>query len=66
MSRKHYVAAAKVINHAVSLAVLNEDSRSLELLAEVAEGLADTFADDNPRFDRARFYDAALGQNVRP
>ena len=53
MSRKHFVAAAKVI-----AAIENLEKRK-----EMAEFQARLFAADNPRFDYMRFY-AACGINL--
>lgn len=49
MTRRHYVDVAKVIADEV------ESSREAAA-ANIARGLADVFAADNPRFDRQRFY----------
>lgn len=55
MSRKHYVAIAAMIRRRVDAdATVGGHS----ITREIAEGLADVFADDNPRFDRARFLTA--------
>lgn len=58
MSRKDYVAIAAVIRLYVGLA----DANTLDALRGVARGMADIFANDNPRFNRDRFY-AACGMD---
>lgn len=50
MSRKHYTAAAQVIR----------ETAPLSHRERIAEGFAEMFAADNPRFERERFY-AACG-----
>jgi len=57
-SRKDYVAVSGVV--ADRLASFGGDSSLSEWLAVagVAAGLADMFAADNPRFDRAKFLEA--------
>ena len=49
MTRKDYIAIAKVLNHYYRYS-------SIDLVAVgIAMGLADVFAADNPRFDADRF-----------
>ncbi len=66
MSRKDYIATARVIAdevEATNPAV--EPTRALSI-ERIARHLADTFAADNSRFDRQRFYFAcALDDNGR-
>jgi len=56
MSRKDYVAVAEVIRSAKKECVYGPLRPNFEDL--VIKGLADVFADDNPRFDYARFAEA--------
>lgn len=53
MTRKDYQLIAKVFNDFSKVIDLNET-----VGAEIALCLADDFANDNPRFDRARFLEA--------
>ena len=56
MTRKDYVLIADTLSNLMKdFNNCGDDSVSLSL---VAEELADTLANDNPRFDRARFLDA--------
>ena len=58
MTRKHYVMVANSIRSDVD----NTNSMDgLSAIQNVAYGLATAFAMDNPRFDRERFLNAALG-----
>lgn len=50
MNRKHFEAIAAAIN-----ATGDANRGNAGLLLEVAQRLADVFAQENPRFDRARF-----------
>lgn len=54
MTRKDYVAMAKV---------LSESPAPTGIIEDIAKGVADVFAADNPAFDRDRFYAAC---NVDP
>ena len=65
MSRKDYVAVAKVIRSAKKECVYGTQTEppveyyDMTLFEDlVIKGLADVFADDNPRFDYARFAEA--------
>ena len=65
MSRKDYVAVAKVIRSAkkecIDNTVANVGFNGADVHHfedSVIKGLADVFADDNPRFDYARFAEA--------
>lgn len=64
MSKKHYVAIAKIIKSQIKLADFNgetEDSPAIRLTAiNIARDFADFASLDNPEFDRARFL-AACG-----
>lgn len=58
MSKKHYVAVAQIL----SATPITDDAHASAIVKdrdEIARRLADVFADDNPRFDRARFLVAA-------
>lgn len=61
MTRKTYVATAAVVRRELDglagMATVPATLCRLTLLG-TAEGLADMFAADNPRFDRDRFLDA--------
>lgn len=50
MTRKDYVMTAEILNAAIPY---NED-----LVLKIADEFADYFKQDNPRFDRRRFFDA--------
>jgi len=67
MSRKHYIAVAKLIADEIeSASPLFEQSR-ITTCSTIARGLADLFATENSNFDRQRFYFAcALDENGRP
>ncbi len=52
MTRGDYVMVARVIVDEV------ERAEDLDVIGRIAGGLADVFAADNPRFDRARFLTA--------
>jgi hypothetical protein len=54
MTRRDYIRAAGILREARAM---HPDSAAA--IGTVTAGLAAMFADDNPRFDRARFYDAA-------
>lgn len=58
-SQKDYIAVA---------AVLRAQDRRLGgwdgTVADIAQGLADVFATDNPRFDREKFLQASCGVNA--
>ena len=67
MSRKDYVAVAKVIRSAKKECIYGPkyvteppvEYYDMTLFEDlVIKGLADVFADDNPRFDYARFAEA--------
>jgi hypothetical protein len=59
MSRKDYVAVAEVLNTQAVKAVEGHEVTAFFAVADIANGLADLFAADNPRFDRDRFLTAA-------
>lgn len=61
MSRKDYEAIAAAIRAQADL--YDAETEPLELFAVEATAcrIADTLAEDNPRFDRDRFLDAAIG-----
>ncbi len=54
MSKKHYIEIAQAIK-ASEVPATAETRKSI---AELAKRLANVFAADNPRFDRARFIKA--------
>ena len=53
MTRKDYVAIAKVISHTPSYIVADDEMR-----AAIAHGLADYMEQDNPNFNRGKFIEA--------
>ena len=53
MTRKHYVAIAEILRARKGIWSTAELARK-----DIAERIADTMANDNPRFDRARFLKA--------
>lgn len=63
LSKKHYVAIARTFSGTVEAYGLIPAGEGGDPASEVAyalaSGLADVFAADNPRFDRARFLKAA-------
>jgi DNA-directed RNA polymerase alpha subunit len=56
MTRKDYVSTAEILN---SIA----DDVDFLTLANVAEKFAEMFANDNERFDHAKFIDAVMKGN---
>jgi hypothetical protein len=66
MSKKHFIAIAATIRSQIDseshLIAGPRKTVRLETIAESANRLADVFANENPRFDRARFL-AACGIN---
>jgi len=48
MTKKHFEAAARIVR-------ARKADRGAVPARELAEGFADLFSADNPRFDRARF-----------
>lgn len=52
MTKKHYIAIAAELQAALSLAEGKEARKSVE---RIAEGLANIFANDNPRFEKRKF-----------
>lgn len=61
MSTKDYVAVAAVLADLKGFAAPNHSNPSYDSLTlyRVTQRMADLFADDNPRFNRERFYAAA-------
>jgi hypothetical protein len=53
-SRKHYAAVASII--AGDLAITYHAPLAHRAVADLARSLADVYAQENPRFDRDRFY----------
>lgn len=61
MSRKNYVATAKIFAAAMNRNSLSGTSAEANARAEIRElcgDIASMFAADNPNFDRTRFLDA--------
>ena len=61
MTRKDYVLIAKAIAKAYTISDNHVDA--VDTIAFVTECIADALADDNPRFDRARFIKATLADD---
>lgn len=61
MTRKHYISIASALR-----ALLRSDTSAAERLGieRTVAVIADNLAQDNPRFDRAKFFAAALGDSV--
>lgn len=60
MSKKDYVAIAALLrDHAET--IMDPTQAPDIALRDLVDGVADLFAADNPRFDRERFLNAALG-----
>lgn len=56
MTRKDYVAVAKIFN---SYVIAGQDNILVSsLVKSIAEDFADLFANDNPNFDETRFENA--------
>jgi hypothetical protein len=62
MTRKDYEAIAERI---AQNAEKYQYDRGADIVAEIAEDLAEIFADENPRFDRDRFIDACGVYSLR-
>lgn len=65
MSKRHFEAIARIIRTQVEAIEQSGDPKSSQYsrtvasgIEFVARGLADAFASENPRFDRARFLQA--------
>jgi hypothetical protein len=62
MTRKHYIEAAKVIAEQIEFTRQFNNGKieqhRIAATVQIANGLADMFKRDNPRFDRERFLDA--------
>jgi len=57
MTRKHYVAVAKVLD--TEMVRVWGNVEAVKAVESIAESLADMFKADNLRFDRPTFYNAA-------
>lgn len=53
MSKKHFIAIAKILNMVGSSTGYDRSTATA-----IAHSLADVFQEENPRFDRSRFLDA--------
>lgn len=60
MSRKHYQSFAAMFAGEMALAKHSGDKNRIIQVENIIRSAADIFAQDNPNFDRARFY-AACG-----
>jgi hypothetical protein len=56
MTRKDYEAIASVVSYVGDM--YQSQQNEYEAILTLAEGLADTLARDNARFDRSRFLEA--------
>lgn len=56
MTRKHFEAIAKVL--AAEYAITNDNPAARFSVNVIMYSLADVFFQENPRFDRQRFYNA--------
>jgi hypothetical protein len=56
MTRKDYIETANILNSVA-------DEIDFITLANVAERFAEMFANDNPRFDHAKFIDAVMKES---
>lgn len=69
MTRKDYVKTAEILRYANEISRRNWKENSPELFARlentmvIAEQLADYFAQDNPRFDENKFFEAIWKEN---
>lgn len=59
MTRKDYIKVADMLAGEFALARHDNTVGAVAALRNVTFGIADIFAQDNPRFDRQRFYTAA-------
>ena len=60
MTKKHYIATAKVFERASHLEEF-EDPAGFDMFCKLMYGIADVFQKDNPRFDAQRFFTACTG-----
>lgn len=63
MSRKDYEAFAALVKLHLTLACIERKAAAYEVVEEMASGMATLFAQDNARFDRAKFL-TACGMEV--
>ena len=59
MSRKDYIRLAAALRTSLHVPTVDDYSIQFRVVREVARALADTLAQDNPRFNRSRFLEAA-------
>lgn len=55
MSKRHFEAVARVLRDALEHEQFADSRAGARVAESIARELADVFADENPRFDRARF-----------
>jgi hypothetical protein len=60
MTRKHYVFFANDLNDVLRQSLPDTIKVKAETIYEIAVQLSTTFKSENPKFDRARFLDAAF------
>lgn len=58
MTKKHFIAIAKIIREQLDDARIYAPASECDAIITTAKNLCNVFADDNPRFDRARFLSA--------
>ena len=58
MTRKDYVLIAKALKAQMKLSETFKEEDGMTSVANIARDLSDSFAIENPRFDRARFLSA--------
>ena len=58
MTKKHYEAIAAILEKYRNAPLYEADYSDYRTAEHIAAELADYFATDNPRFDRARFWQA--------
>lgn len=61
MTKKHYVAVARIIKANIDAARMDSDLQSIKRIGMIAVQLSDFMARDNPKFNMDRFIEAATG-----
>lgn len=68
MTRKDYIRTAEILNSEIVQLRKDEEENSMELffalqnVQRLAEKFAEMFAEDNPRFDEERFFNAVWSE----
>jgi hypothetical protein len=60
MTKKDYVALARMLHDTYPSLVTQPDVTAWKLHRTITVAIADLLAQDNPRFDRDRFYEAVI------